>query len=380
MTATPLTDVASRLLANVDLDHGDLADSVMRMPVSSYLDAERYQAEIDEIFLKVPLVTALSVDVRNPGDHHALEIAGRPIITVRGDDGVARTFINACRHRGAPVAACGHGHERRLSCPYHAWVFDNNGQLVGLPQREQFGDVDVTGLIELPTAERAGLIFTVLTPGLPIDLDEWLGDMASALEMLELDKLYRHEVTTELQSGNWKSTADGYLDGYHIGYLHRDNIGLKAINNRNTWDLYGPHVRLGFANKPIVTMRDVPVEEWDLTEAMSLVHYIFPNVSISGQPNRLTMFSRLLPTGVDSSLVVQYHYSREPIESAEQRQAMETRRKLYAAVTGDEDFSTVMQINRAFPAMATDDFLFGRNESGNQNLHTWTAKLAGMPL
>ena len=190
----------------------------------------------------------------------------------------------------------------------------------------------------------------------------------------------RHEVTTELESGNWKSTADGYLDGYHIGYLHRDNIGLKAINNRNTWDLYGPHVRLGFANKPIVTMRDTPVDEWDLTEAMSLVHYVFPNVSISGQPNRLTMVSILLPTGVGTSKVVQYHYSREPIETADQRQAMETRRKLYAAVTGDEDFSTVMQINRAFPAMATDDFLFGRNESGNQNLHTWAAKLCGLPV
>ena len=52
----------------------------------------------------------------------------------------------------------------------------------------------------------------------------------------------------------------------------------------------------------------------------------------------------------------------------------------WAGQLGDEDFSTVMQINQAFPAMADDDFLFGRNESGNQNLHTWTAKLAGMPL
>ena len=79
----------------------------------------------------------------------------------------------------------------------------------------------------------------------------------------------------------------------------QQDVGLKAINNRNTWDLYGPHVRLGFANKPIVTMRDTPVDEWDLTEAMSLVHYVFPNVSISGQPNRLTMVSILLPSVCD---------------------------------------------------------------------------------
>jgi phenylpropionate dioxygenase-like ring-hydroxylating dioxygenase large terminal subunit len=160
-----------------------------------------------------------------------------------------------------------------------------------VPHREQFGPIDVEGLIELPTAERAGLVFAVLTPGAPMDIDEWLGDMGDALPYLELDKVYRHETTTVLESGNWKSTADGYLDGYHIGYPHSSNLGLKQVNNRNTCGLYGPHVRLGFANKAIVDMKDRPVEQWDLTEAMSLVHYLFPDVSISGQPGRATMMS-----------------------------------------------------------------------------------------
>ena len=54
---------------------------------------------------------------------------------------------------------------------------------------------------------------------------------------------------------------------------------------------------------------------------------------------------------------------------------METRRKLYAAITGDEDFDTVIDINRTIPGMCGADFVFGRNESGNQNLHTWVATL-----
>ena len=80
--------------------------------------------------------------------------------------------------------------------------------------------------------------------------------------MLQLDKLHRYDVETKLPSGNWKATADGYLDGYHLGYLHRNSIGVKSITNRNTYDLYGPHVRIGFANKPIHELRDVPPEEW----------------------------------------------------------------------------------------------------------------------
>jgi Enoyl-(Acyl carrier protein) reductase len=76
--------------------------------------------------------------------------------------------------------------------------------------------------------------------GLPIDLDDWLGDMADALVHMELDEMYPDEVSTDLASGNWKSSAGGYLDGYHLGYLHSRNLGLKQINNRNTTDLYGP--------------------------------------------------------------------------------------------------------------------------------------------
>lgn len=378
MAATPLTDVARRLLANVENDCGELADGVMRLDTSAYLDPARYRREIERIFHTVPLAMALSVDIPKPGDYTAFDLAERAVVTVRGDDGVARSFVNACRHRGAPVVCNGAGSARRLTCPYHAWVFDTKGKLVGVPHREQFGPIDVEGLIELPTAERAGIVFSVLTPGAPMDIDEWLGDMAGALQLLELDEVHPYRTTTTLESGNWKSTADGYLDGYHIGYLHSANLGLKQINNRNTWDLYGPHVRLGFSNRAIIGMKGSPVEQWDLTEAMSLVHYIFPNVSISGQPGRTTMVSRLHPgPTVDRSQVVQTHYSRVPIDSLELQQELENRRKAYAAITGDEDFSTVIDINRTIPGMAGVDFLFGRNESGNQNLHTWVARLAG---
>jgi phenylpropionate dioxygenase-like ring-hydroxylating dioxygenase large terminal subunit len=378
MPATPLTDIARRLLVNVERDSGELADGVMHLPTSNYVDPVQYQREIEQIFHRVPLLVALSVDIPDTGDYRAFEIANRAVITVRGDDGVARSFVNACRHRGTPVVCNGAGSQRRFTCPYHAWVYDTKGSLVGVPQRETFGEIEYDGLIPLPTAERAGVVFAVLTPGAPMDIDEWLGDMRGALELLELDRVHPYEQTTTLESGNWKTTADGYLDGYHIGYLHSANLGLKQINNRNSWDLYGPHVRLGFANKTISTIKERPESEWELPDVMSLVHYLFPNVSISGQPGRTTMVSVMLPgPTVDRSLVAQTQYSRVPIDSPEKVQELETRRKLYEAITGDEDFKTVLSINRSLPSLGGVDFLFGRNETGNQNLHRWVERLTG---
>jgi phenylpropionate dioxygenase-like ring-hydroxylating dioxygenase large terminal subunit len=291
---------------------------------------------------------------------------------VRGDDGVARTFLNVCRHRGAPVADECFGHARRFTCPYHFWVYDTKGALVGNTDRAAFEGIDVDGLVELPTAERVGAVFAVLTPGLEFDVDDWLGDMATSLGYLQLEKLYRHDVETILDSGNWKATADGYVDGYHLGYLHRNTIGTKSITNRNTYDLYGPHVRLGFANKPLLTMRDLPIDEWQLNMGMSLVHYVFPNVSISGQPNTSLMISRILPGATAAtSIVTQHQYFREPLVTEEMQIEAERKRALYAAVTSEEDFGTVMKITAALPSIADDNFRFGRNERGNQNIHRW---------
>src|SRR6188508_2627493 len=136
-------ELAQRLLANVDADTSDLAAAPMKVPASAYRDPARWQLEMEHVFRRSPLVVALSCDITNPGDYSATEIAGRPIVVMRGDDGVARTFLNICRHRGAAVFDDGCGHGRRFACPYHAWTYDPNGRLVGVPGRETFGDLDV---------------------------------------------------------------------------------------------------------------------------------------------------------------------------------------------------------------------------------------------
>ncbi len=379
MATTPLTDLARRLLVNVDANRGDYAESMMTIPAEEYRDRDRFAREIEAVYRRSPLLVALSVDIPEPGDFTTIEIVERPIVVMRGDDGVARTFLNACRHRGRSVAQGCFGHGRRITCPYHAWVYDSSGKLVGVPGKEAFDDLDVDGLIEYPTVERAGAVFAVLTVGAEFDIEEWLGDMLGALEMLQLDKLHRHDVETKLPSGNWKATADGYLDGYHLGYLHRKSIGAKSITNRNTYDLYGPHVRIGFANKPITEWRDVPPEEWtDNYACFSLVHYVFPNISISGHPDRSLMISRIFPgPGVDESTVIQYQYFREPLVGEVAISDAEAKRQLYADVTYDEDFLTVIDITRRVDVLADagEVFRFGRNEVGNQNLHRWIATL-----
>jgi carnitine monooxygenase subunit len=365
---TMFDDILERLRRNVESGVPDMSDAPMKVPASAYADAEQYADEIAQIFLRLPLLVALACDIREPGEYLAYEVAGRPIVVVRGDDGVARTLLNVCRHRGARLTDEHCGSARRFTCPYHAWSYDNQGALVNVPGDDSFGEIDVTGLVELPTEERHGAVFASLDPGTSLDLDTWLCGLGESLDALRLGELYPYRVPTTIASLNWKLAADGYLDGYHIGYLHRNTIGRKAVTNRNTYDFFGPHVRVGFATK---ATREAlgPVEPDRLTEYMSLVHYVFPNVSISGGHGDTLMLSKLLPgPTVDRSTTVQFQYYREPV-AGDLVAVAEEKRATYEAVVRDEDCATIFGINDALGAIGDGHVVFGRNESGNQHLH-----------
>jgi phenylpropionate dioxygenase-like ring-hydroxylating dioxygenase large terminal subunit len=370
-----LVAVLRRLQENVASGMPDQADAPMKVPAAWYRDADLYRKEIDEIFLKVPLLVAITPDVPEPGDFQAFEIVGRPILVVRGNDGRARTFLNICRHRGARVTELPCGKAKSFMCQYHYWTYNREGKIDGIPEKATFGDVDATGLIELPTEEIAGLVFATLDPQGSIDARAWLGGMLPTLEALNLTAMYPYRVFSKMESPNWKLAADGYLDGYHIGYLHRNTIGVKAITNRNTYDLFGPHVRIGFANKKIAEWDTVAPETRYMPEFMSLVNYIFPNCSLSGGHGDTLQLSRLFPgPTVDRSITTQQQYFRDPVEGDMVRIA-EEKRVTYEAVVRDEDCATIFGIGSALPAMGDGHVLFGRNEKGNQHLHQQIAEL-----
>src|SRR5205085_6324001 len=94
------------------------------------------------------------------GSYVARDAAGTPIVAVRGADGRARAFRNACRHRGTPVAA-GAGCEKAFVCRYHGWTYGLDGALRHVPHEYGFPGLEKEsrGLVPVRTVERRGLVF-----------------------------------------------------------------------------------------------------------------------------------------------------------------------------------------------------------------------------
>ncbi len=221
------------------------------------------------------------------------------MLLTRGADGEVRAFLNPCSHRGAIVVPDGHGTARRFACPYHNWTYDTKGDLVGVTDREFFGDIDTSclGLTPLPVAERAGLIFVVLTPGAAMDIDEHLCGYDQVLDFFGFGDW--HLVSRrELPGPNWKIAYDGYLDFYHLPFLHRNSFGTDISNKAIYHDVgsapAGDLTRSGARS----SCRDLPEDEWDLDPICGGVWTIFPHISFAGG-NGGGLISQLFP-GTDA--------------------------------------------------------------------------------
>ena len=368
--------VAGRLLTHLDEHTTDSLDATMSVPVDHYLDPHRWEREVDSLFRHRPVISAMSAHVPHAGSYRAIDIAGVPVLTVRQTDGSVRAFVNSCRHRGALVVADGCGQARRFTCPYHAWSYDTTGSLVGVSGREKFGDVDAEarGLTELPCDERSGLVFVVLRPDAALDLDQWLGGYDVALDQLGLADMELLDERT-LIGPNWKIAFDGYVDGYHLDILHRDTLGVDVMGNVMTWDAWGPHQRVAFARRVTPELRDIPPADWNPAKYVGFVHTVFPHVSVAGNGGRGAMVSQLFPgPTADRSSTVQTHLIAKGASDDERAETLK-RADFLEWVVNEEDYKTGLGIQSALASGGNTEFVFGRNEPGNQVFHRWVDDL-----
>ena len=80
-----------------------LPDEAVRLPASHYYDEAQAAAESDRIFSRSPVCAGPAGVLRVPGDYQLAELNGKAIILLRNAAGQVRAFLNACRHRRAPL-------------------------------------------------------------------------------------------------------------------------------------------------------------------------------------------------------------------------------------------------------------------------------------
>lgn len=374
-----LISAFERMRRHVSEGKPTLADGVYKIPVTSYLDERRWSAELEQVFRRKPVALAFTAELRAAGDYRALTIAGIPVLLVRNRAGVVKGFLNVCRHRGMRLVAEGCGRASRFTCMYHAWSYAaDDGRLVALPETASFGEIDRRsyGLIPLSVEERFGIIWGILTPGIDLELDGWLGDMAGLLGKLELQQ-FEMFATAELEGPNWKIAIEGYLETYHFASLHAKSFSSYIFSNISMVDLFGRHLRLCTPIRGIEGFAPPVSATWNPNVYVQHSFMIFPNLQLSfgavqsgPDPVERLLVSQVFPgEEVGTSRTIQRVMSSRNVRGTPEEGEIEQFASLALSTVREEDYPATRQIQTTLKSGANSHFTFGRNEMGVQQLH-----------
>ena len=226
MSAEPLTPSAVRV-----------RDGVFEVARSLFTDSRLYALEMQAIFEGTWLYLCHESQIARTGDWFTTHMGRQPVVIVRGQDQQVRGFINACAHRGATLCRTRKGNSKFFTCPYHGWVYGNDGRNVQIkdhasgayPPAFEAESHDLTAIPKL-TSYR-GFVFGSLNAEVPT-LAEHLGDASVFIDLLVDQALDGLEVLSGASSyinrGNWKLQPENGLDGYHFTTVHANYLAMMA--------------------------------------------------------------------------------------------------------------------------------------------------------
>jgi choline monooxygenase len=277
------------------------ADTALSLPAACYADADWHRVDRGAIFARTWQLVARAEQVSAAGDHVVTEVAGVPLVIMRGADGVLRALHNVCRHRAGPLALCDGRGARQLSCKYHGWTYALDGRLLGAPAMGRAPGFDPAD-IRLPAAQVAvwqGLVFVALGNGGVPPFDEVVAGIDARIDRLMLSSYTFHQRATYDVACNWKVYVDNYLEGYHVGQVH---AGLAALLDA---EQYTTHTGAWH----VLQTSPLASEPALYGNGSALYFFLYPNTMLNILPGRLQT-NRVVPLDAERCRVdFDYYYA-----------------------------------------------------------------------
>jgi choline monooxygenase len=196
------------------------------LPYAAMHDPILFQFEQELFFEQSWQALCLGAELATPGRRKVAMIGKLPIVVVRGSDGQLRGFVNACCHRGYPVAESD-GAAPLLLCRYHGWSYDLEGKLLRAPQAEDNPDFDKAsiGLAPISVETWRGIVFVNARPDAPSLSDSYpaLERFASEVEFDLTANVPVTNVAMEMAC-DWKLAIDNAIECYHCPSTHSKTL------------------------------------------------------------------------------------------------------------------------------------------------------------
>tara|TARA_R110002096_G_scaffold104771_11_gene230734 strand:+ start:5711 stop:6946 length:1236 start_codon:yes stop_codon:yes gene_type:complete len=288
------------------------------LPSAAYHDPEFLKFEEAEIFRKEWISLCHVSQVAKAGDFVRVDVAGEPMLVVRGKDMEIKVLSRTCRHRGMEIMPSGFGHpnegnQRVILCPYHLWSYDLNGKLVGAPEMQEAAEFDRSEvcLHQYRSEVWEGFVFVTLSDDIPPVAEKYAqlkDDFVGRWDMGDGELVWSAHWECNF---NWKILLENFMEAYHHLGAHMKTLE-PFLPAKGCWtEPYDPEFSCMH-----LPLKDSMIEEIQKTKDAGTPFPVFPTLELDdyckwwvflGNPNFL-LFSapdrvywyRLLPTGPET--------------------------------------------------------------------------------
>jgi choline monooxygenase len=334
------------------------------IPSWCYTDPATLVGERDRIFARTWQLVGREDQVASPGSYFTAEVAGEPLLVVRGNDARLRALSNVCRHRAGPVAK-GEGSCGAFRCGYHGWSYALDGRLANTPEFDGVEEFD-RGSVRLPdfrVETWLGLVFVNLDRD-AMPLFETLGDLPARLESRGLSEMRLAARKDWEIECNWKVYVDNYLEGYHIPIVHPGlmkeiDYARYETQTSGCWSLQHSPIK----PREDAKLRRDPRE----TESDVAYYWVYPNLMLNVYPDNFST-NLIVPLSPRRTLTAFEWFFRDPQSASVQETVRQTIE--FSDEIQREDVGICEAVQKGLESRTYDTGRFSvRRESGVHHFH-----------
>ena len=212
------------------------------LPGRYFTSPDIFAEETEKIFLQRWLCVGRESRIARPGQYSLQSIAGESVIVVRDRQQTIRAYYNVCRHRGTRLCEEREGQfSGTIQCPYHAWTYTLDGQLVGAPSADTIEDFDKADwpLHAIAVATWEGFIFINLGAD-PEPFADAFAPVMERFSRFNMPALAAHRRIDYELTCNWKLVVQNYSECHHCPLVHPALVKLSTPTSGENDLITGP--------------------------------------------------------------------------------------------------------------------------------------------
>ena len=343
----------------------DPLEKASTIPSPWYFEPQIAELENEGVFSKTWQVAGRADQVKSKGDFFTADVAGEPVVVVRGQDDVLRAFYNVCRHHAAAVVPEAAGCAKQFRCPYHGWTYGTDGALKGMVEFDGVCNFDRAnnGLRPIRVETWESFVFVNLDANAG-SLLEFLGkvpELVAPLKLTKKLKFFARRVYT--LKCNWKVYVDNYLDGgYHVPHAHK---GLSSVIEYTKYTIEN-FERACLQSSPLNTDEGSETGVAATRQGRAFYLWVYPNFMINAYEGVMDT-NLVVPMGIEHCGVIFDYYFVDVGKKALKKNQASVK---VSEKVQDEDMAICDSVQRGLASRAyVSGRLSVRREAGEHLFH-----------